>query len=56
MQEIKGIMKFRNTFFTLSFLLLNSISPVNAQQTEQQSVIKTDYLIYFPPGYNAESK
>jgi len=54
MQEIRGFMKFRNTFFTLSFLLLNSINPVNAQQTEQQAVIKTDYLIYLPPDYNAD--
>jgi poly(3-hydroxybutyrate) depolymerase len=48
-------MKSRISFFTLSFLLLNCINPVNAQQTEQQAVIKTDYLVYLPAGYNAEA-
>jgi len=28
---------------------------INAQQVEQQSVIKTDYLVYFPPAYNQDT-
>ena len=49
--------KYIITFFTRSLLVLSIViifNPVNAQQIEQQSVIKNDYLIYFPPGYDTE--
>ncbi len=57
MQEIRGMKEYWYYFFTISLLvvlLAAGIKPVNAQQIEQQSVINTDYLIYFPPGYNTD--
>jgi hypothetical protein len=51
-----NVRKHNNTIIKFSFMiiLLINISPVNSQQIEQHSSIKTDYLIYFPPNYNVD--
>ncbi|HUX96162.1 MAG TPA: prolyl oligopeptidase family serine peptidase [Bacteroidales bacterium] len=58
MQEIRDVIRLRYSVVKMSLLIIlmvNTLKPINAQQIEQQSVIETDYLIYFPPGYDAES-
>ncbi len=57
-QEVRQVK--RNTgYLLIRFMLILSIViqavPTNAQLVEQQAVIKTDYLIYFPPGYSQDT-
>jgi hypothetical protein len=57
MQEIRESKRPGSTILKISLitlLLVSSIKQVSAQQIEQQSIIETDYLIYFPPGYKSE--
>ena len=55
MSEFRNMKKHNNSFFIISYFMLliaMNTNPINAQQIEQQSIIKTDYLIYLPPNYS----
>lgn len=46
--------KHNLVFLVLGILL--AVNHINSQQVAKQSIIKTDYLIYTPPGYDEESE